>query len=78
MLQVRLTVYFVIGMWLWSSAGYVRVLKKVTAALRWTVDDANWRPLPYDESIAKARARLGEAVMACLFAGCAGPAGRSS
>ena len=32
-------------------------------------------PLPYDGSIAKARFRLGEAVMAEMFAGCAGPVG---
>jgi len=75
-LPARLMVYFVIGMWLWSSAGYVRVLKKVTAGLRWAADDAERDALPYDGSIAKARARLGEAVMADLFADCAGPVGR--
>jgi hypothetical protein len=75
-LPARLMVYFVIGMWLWSSKGYVRVLRKVTAGLRWAADDADRRPLPYDGSIAKARVRLGEAVMADLFAGCAGPVGR--
>jgi hypothetical protein len=67
----------VIGMWLWSSAGYVRVLRKVTAGLRWAADDTGRHPLPYDGSIAKARTRLGEAVMADLFAGCAGPVGRT-
>lgn len=75
-LPARLMVYFVIGMWLWSSLGYVRVLRKVTAGVRWAADDADHRPLPYDGSIAKARARLGETVMADLFAGCAGPVGR--
>ena len=64
-------------MWLWSSAGYVRVLRKVTAGLRWAADGMDRHPLPYDGSIAKARARLGEAVMADLFAGCAGPVGRA-
>ena len=76
-LPARLMVYFVIGMWLWSPLGYVRVLKKVTAAVRWAADDAQRDALPYDGSIAKARARLGEAVMADLFAGCAGPVGRA-
>lgn len=77
-LPARLMVYFVIGMWLWSSKGYVRVLRKVTAGLRWGADDADRHPLPYDGSIAKARVRLGEPVLADLFAGCAGPVGRAS
>jgi hypothetical protein len=75
-LPARLMVYFVIGMWLWSGIGYVRVLRKVTAGLRWAAADGDRRPLPYDGSISKARVRLGEAVMADLFAGCAGPVGR--
>ena len=75
-LPARLMVYFVIGMWLWSALGYVRVLRKVTAGLRWSAEDGARRTLPYDGSIAKARGRLGEAVMADLFHGCAGPAGR--
>ena len=75
-LPARLMVYFVIGMWLWSGIGYVRVLRKVTAGLRWAAAEGERTPLPYDGSIAKARARLGEAVMADLFAGCAGPVGR--
>ncbi|HEU5429171.1 MAG TPA: IS4 family transposase [Actinocrinis sp.] len=76
-LPARLMVYFVIGMWLWSGVGYVRVLRKVTAGLRWAAEENGRAPLPYDGSIAKARARLGEAVMADLFAGCAGPVGRA-
>jgi hypothetical protein len=75
-LPARLMVYFVIGMWLWSTIGYVRVLKKVTAGLRWATQDGDRPALPYDGSVAKAKARLGEAVMADLFAGCAGPVGR--
>ena len=76
-LPARLMVYFVIGMWLWSGVGYVRVLRKVTAGLRWAAEENGRAPLPYDGSPAKARARLGEAVMADLFAGCAGPVGRA-
>jgi hypothetical protein len=45
-LPARLMVYFVIGMWLWSSVGYVRVLRKVTAGLRWAADDADRVKLP--------------------------------
>lgn len=70
-------VYFVIGMWLWSDLGYRRVLRKVTAGLRWSAADADRAPLPWDGSIAKARVRLGEPVMADLFAGCVGPVGRA-
>jgi Insertion element 4 transposase N-terminal/Transposase DDE domain len=76
-LPARLMVYFVIGMWLWSGIGYVRVLRKGTAGLRWAAAEGERTPLPYDGSISKARARLGEAVMADLFAGCAGPVGRT-
>jgi hypothetical protein len=76
-LPARLMVYFVIGMWLWTDLGYRRVLRKVTAGLRWAAAEAERAPLPYDGSIAKARVRLGEAVMGDLFAGCAGPVGRS-
>jgi hypothetical protein len=76
-LPARLMVYFVIGMWLWSGIGYVRVLRKVTAGLRWAAAEGERTPLPYDGSISKARARLGEAVLADLFAGCAGPVGRT-
>jgi transposase IS4-like protein/DDE family transposase len=75
-LPARLMVYFVVGMWLWSDLGYRRVLRKVTAGLRWAAADADRTPLPWDGSIAKARVRLGEAVMADLFAGCVGPVGR--
>jgi hypothetical protein len=74
-LPARLMVYFVVGMWLWSDLGYRRVLRKVTAGLRWAAADRT--PVPWDGSIAKARVRLGEAVMADLFAGCAGPVGRT-
>ena len=76
-LPARLMVYFVIAMWLWSSLGYVRVLRKVVAGRRWAADDADLPAVPYDGSIAKARVRLGEPVMADLFAGCARPVARA-
>jgi hypothetical protein len=75
-LAARLMVYLVIGMRLWSGIGYVRVLRKVVAGPRFAAADGDREPLPYDGSIAKARVRLGDAVMADLFAGCAGLVGR--
>jgi len=70
----KLMVYFVIAMWLWST--YVRVLRQLLAGLRWAAVDGERISVPYDGSIAKARVRLGDVVMADLFTGCAGPAGR--
>ncbi|MGE5286701.1 MAG: transposase domain-containing protein [Micromonosporaceae bacterium] len=75
-LPARLMVYFVIAMWLWSTSGYVRVLRQLLAGLRWAAGNGERIAVPYDGSIAKARARLGDLVMADLFTGCAGPVGR--
>ncbi len=75
-LPARLMVYFVIAMWLWSTSGYVRVLRQLLAGLRWAAGNGERIAVPYDGSIAKARARLGDLVMAGLFTGCAGPVGR--
>ena len=75
-LPARLMVYFALACWLWSDRGYVRVLKELVAGLRWAHGGyVGWR-LPYDGSISKARVRLGDAVMADLFATCRGPAGQ--
>lgn len=73
LLPARLMVYFMLACWLWSDRGYVRVLRELVAGLRWAYGGwAGWR-LPYDGSIAKARVRLGDAVMAELFATVRGP-----
>lgn len=75
-LPARLMVYFLLACWLWSDRGYVRVLRELVAGLRWAHGGyAGWR-LPYDGSISKARVRLGDAVMAELFATVRGPVGR--
>jgi hypothetical protein len=75
-LPARLMVYFALACWLWSDRGYVRVLRELVAGLRWAHGGyAGWK-LPYDGSISKARVRLGDAVMADLFAGCRGPVGQ--
>ena len=75
-LPARLMVYFLLACWLWSDRGYVRVLRELVAGLRWARGGyAGWK-LPYDGSISKARVRLGDAVMADLFATVRGPAGR--
>lgn len=75
-LPARLMVYFLLACWLWSDRGYVRVLRELMAGLRWAHGGyQGWR-LPYDGSISKARVRLGDAVMADLFAGVRGAVGR--
>jgi hypothetical protein len=75
-LPARLMVYFMLACWLWSRSGYVRVLRELVAGLRWARGGYQGWKLPFDGSISKARVRLGEAVMADLFAGCAGAVGR--
>jgi Insertion element 4 transposase N-terminal/Transposase DDE domain len=76
-LPARLMVYFLLACWLWSDRGYVRVLRELVAGLRWARGGyEGWR-LPYDGSVSKARVRLGDAVMADLFAGVRGPAGQT-
>jgi len=75
-LPARLMVHFVLACWLWSDRGYVRVLPELVSGLRWARGGyAGWRLL-YDGSISKARVRLGDAVLADLFATCRGPVGR--
>jgi len=65
-LPARLMVYFLLGCWLWSDRGYVRVLRELVAGLRWARGGYQGWKLPYDGSISKARVRLGDAVMADL------------
>lgn len=67
-LPARLMVYFLLACWLWSDRGYVRVLRELVAGLRWAHGGYQGWKLPYDGSISKARVRLGDAVMADLFA----------
>jgi Insertion element 4 transposase N-terminal/Transposase DDE domain len=75
-LPARLMVYFVLACWLWSDRGYVRVLRELVAGLRWARGGYQGWKLPYDGSISKARVRLGDAVMADLFATVRGPVGQ--
>jgi hypothetical protein len=42
-LPARLMVYFVIAMWLWSTSGYVRVLRQLLAGPRSTVSGSRCR-----------------------------------
>ena len=75
-LPARLMVHFMLGCWLWSDRGYVRVLRELVSGLRWAHGGyAGWK-MPYDGSISKARVRLGDAVMADLFATVRGPVGQ--
>lgn len=74
-LPARLMVYFMLACWLWSDRGYVRVLRELVDGLRWAHGGWDGWRLPYDGSIAKARVRLGDGVMAELFATVRGPLG---
>jgi Insertion element 4 transposase N-terminal len=74
-LPARLMVYFMLACWLWSGCGYVRVLRDLVAGLRWARGGYEGWKAPFDGSISKARGRLGEAVLADLFGGCAGAVG---
>jgi hypothetical protein len=71
-----LMVYFLLACWLWSDRGYVRVLRELVAGLRWAHGGYRDWKLPYDGSISKARVRLGDAVMADLFATVRGAVGQ--
>jgi hypothetical protein len=75
-LPARLVVYFLLACWLWSDRGYVRVLRELVAGLRWAHGGYRGWKLPYDGSISKARVRLGDAVMADLFATVRGAVGQ--
>lgn len=67
MLPAHLTVYYVLAMTLFSSAGYEEVMASLTEGLRWASDGQNEYEMPSQVAISKARARLGPKPLAELF-----------
>ena len=67
LLPAHLTVYYVLAMTLFSSAGYEEVMRSLTEGLRWTSDGADEYEMPSQVAISKARARLGPKPLAELF-----------
>ena len=68
LLPARLVVYYVLAMTLFSSASYEEVMRSLTEALAWA---SGWRArwtVPSKSAIFQARARLGVAPLAQLFA----------
>ena len=68
LLPAHLTVYYVLAMTLFSSAGYEEVMRCLTEGLTWASDGAEDYELPSQVAISKARARLGAEPLAMLFA----------
>lgn len=67
LLPAHLTVYYVLAMTLFSSAGYEEVMRSLTEGLRWTSDGEDEYDMPSQVAISKARARLGPKPLAELF-----------
>lgn len=67
LLPAHLTVYYVLAMTLFSSAGYEEVMRSLTEGLRWTSDGEDDYEMPSQVAISKARARLGPEPLAELF-----------
>jgi hypothetical protein len=67
LLPAHLTVYYVLAMTLFSSAGYEEVMRSLTEGLAWSSDGAEEYELPSQVAITKARARLGPEPLASLF-----------
>ncbi len=67
LLPAHLTVYDVLAMTLFSSAGHEEVMRSLTEGLRWACDGAEEYELPSQVAISKARARLGPEPLAELF-----------
>src|SRR5436190_12782162 len=78
LLPARLVAYYVMAMTLFSSSGYEEVMRSLVEGLSW---ESGWRQawsVPSQPAISQARARLGEAPLAELFArGCV-PLGTAS
>jgi hypothetical protein len=73
LLPARLVVYYVLAMTLFSSASYEEVMRSLTEGLAWA---SGWRArwtVPSKSAIFQARARLGVAPLAELFARACGP-----
>lgn len=68
MLPAHLTVYYVLAMTLFSSAGYEEVMRSLTEGLAWASDGRRRYELPSQVAISKARTRLGPEPLAELFA----------
>lgn len=68
LLPARLVTYYVMALALFSSAGYEEVMANLVEGLAWQSGwQKSWR-LPSQPAISQARARLGEAPLAELFA----------
>ena len=76
-LPARLTLYFILAMWLWRESGYEEVLRQLLEGLSWSGDDdgLDEADVAWSGSITKARTRLGKDVPRLLFARVAGPVG---
>src|SRR6266540_2700139 len=77
-LPARLTVYFVLAMWLWREHGYEEVLRQLLDGLAWSgADDGgpDEADVAWSGSITKARTRLGPDPLRLLFTRAAGPTG---
>jgi len=67
LLPAHLTVYYVLAMTLFSSAGYEEVMRSLTEGLAWASDGEQEYQLPSQVAISKARARLGSEPLKELF-----------
>lgn len=68
LLPARLVVYYVLAMSLFPQAGYEEVLRSLTEGLAWGSGWTERPAVPSGVAISKARARLGRAPLALLFA----------
>ncbi len=67
LLPAHLTVYYVLAMTLFSSAGYEEVMRSLTEGLAWASDGVDRYELPSQVAISKARARVGPEPLKLLF-----------
>jgi Insertion element 4 transposase N-terminal/Transposase DDE domain len=67
LLPAHLTVYYVLAMTLFSSAGYEEVMRSLTEGLAWASDGRERYAMPSQVAISKARTRLGPKPLAELF-----------
>jgi Insertion element 4 transposase N-terminal/Transposase DDE domain len=77
-LPARLSLYFILAMWLWRESGYEEVLRQLLEGLSWSGtggDGPDEADVAWSGSITKARTRLGKDAPRLLFARVAGPVG---
>ena len=67
LLPAHLTLYYVLAMTLFSSAGYEEVMASLTEGLAWSADGEVDYEAPSQVAITKARARLGPEPLELLF-----------